>query len=839
MNAKEYTIHSPNQIIAFHFAVEDAKPCYWITYNSRPVIENSTLGLAFKDKSYFGSPVQLLSFKADYFNNYWHAPVGTDSLIKDEYNQGTFTLNEPGLKGKEIAIEVRVYDDGVGFRYRFPGNESNSGYEIVAEQTEFNVSPNDSVWWIDADAFAYEGLYHHTKTDAAIFATTPITFEKADGLVYCIHEAELRDYPEMNLINSVTAPGHFISQLRMDPDSICAHVSVPSKSPWRVVIIGKDAGVIATSHLVQNLCAPSVIKDVSWIKPLKFNGIWWGMHTGYYTWEASTRHGATTERTKNYLDFAHEHHLGGTLVEGWNEGWETWKPNKAPKQNYLKAYPDFNLPELAEYANIHNVELVGHHETGGNIPDYEHQVDTAFALYEQLGIHYVKTGYAGTILPLGYPHHGQYLVRHFENIVKKAAEHHIMLDVHESIKPTGLDRTFPNLLTQEAGRGNEWNATFNYIPPYQHTVLPFARMVAGPFDYTPGIFKLNHSPEKDKRVPGTLARELAYYVVLYSPMTMVADMIENYKGNPAFSFLERAPASWDETKVLKAKIGSIAIFARRKGSEWYLGGVTNQHARLESLPLSFLKPNKKYTLTQYSDSKTTNYYENPEAIAIQKFRVSNKDTISIAMAGAGGFAAIIEEEKTNSKYPNVVAFNKQSRQLYATFKQQKEFGDYSVASSAKGSKITLENTYHKSYPASGDGALVDGKVGDIHSGFENWQGFYGCDIDAIIDYGQPTDIQEISCKFLFDPSNWIYAPDIVTYWGSEDGVTFEKLYMQFIDNKKLLGDVEKKCEDVHVKLASARLRYLKMTAHNWGNCPNGFPGAGQESWIFTDEIITH
>jgi len=411
----------------------------------------------------------------------------------------------------------------------------------------------------------------------------------------------------------------------------------PLKSPWRVILIAKEAAALLKSHVIINLNPPSKIEDTSWIHPMKYVGIWWGMHIGTYTWHSGPKHGATTGRAKKYIDFAAAHGIQGVLIEGWNVGWDSWLSGNNV-QDYTKSYADFDLEEVVRYARKKGVEIIGHHESGGNVPAYERQLQAALDYYQKLGIHAVKTGYAGKMHPRGQHHHGQWMVRHYRKVAEEAAKRQIMIDAHEPIKPTGVRRTWPNFMTREGARGMEYNAWSEGNPPEHTTILPFTRFLAGPMDYTPGIFNIKFDPSGKHRVYTTLAKQLALYVVLYSPMQMAADLIENYENQPAFKFIEDVPVDWDETVPLAAKIGDYVSVARRQGDNWYVGTITDEHPRRINIPLSFLEKGKSYLATIYEDSNQTDYDSNPTAISISTRRVTAADTLQARMVTSGGQA---------------------------------------------------------------------------------------------------------------------------------------------------------------------------------------------------------
>jgi alpha-glucosidase len=701
----------------------------------------------------------------------------------------------------------------------------------------FRFAQNDSAWWIPSDEFAYESLYRKNSLSEINEAATPLTVETADGKYLCLHEAALYNYSEMYLQNAGTGTPDFFAGLWPDPDSICARVTAPFSTPWRCVIIANDAPSLMESHLVQNLNEPCKIEDVSWIKPLKFVGIWWGLHLGKQTWYAGENHGATTVRTKEYADFAAKHNIGGVLAEGWNLGWETWASGVEAKQDFCTAYPDFNLEEVVEYCKSNNVEFVAHHETGGNIPEYEKQLEKALKLCNKLGIHYLKTGYAGPIIPEGYHHHGQFMVNHFQKVVEMAAKYQICLDVHESIKPTGIDRTWPNLMSQEAARGNEWNATYKATPPYHATILPFTRFVAGPYDYTPGIFNINHSPESNKRLYCTRSYQMALFVVFFSPMMMVSDMIENYKNQPEFKFLEQVPCTWDKTDVLSAVPGDFVCVARKSGEVWFVGTVSDENCRMVKIPLSFLDKGKDYVAEIYCDDISTNWETNPNKVEIASYKVISTDTIYAAVAKAGGNTVILRPAKPEDKnLVGISANNKQAKEKMIVFEKQKTYGVASGDHLAVGKNVKLSVPYSQKYPASGANALTDGKRGN-HNLNENWQGFEGTDVEITIDLGEIKKIKSVKTSFLDSPNDWIFYPQKLEFLFSEDGNSY-KSQSQIPVQPTLEKDSKiTSIQELGPDNLSISTRYIKIKISATKTCPDWHYGKGKKAWLFCDEVV--
>lgn len=836
--ASEFTIASPDGRLRIKVAIDGGSPYYEVYSDTQIVVRKSYFSFGFKDQTPLGLGLVVTDCQYNSIDTSWETICGTDKVVRNSYGEHIITFTEPVKHGRTLKVFTRAYNDGVAFRYEL-SNWKNKDMEIVSENTQFNFPANDSAWWIPADEFAYESLYRHTPLSQIEDCNTPITIETSTGLYLSIHEAALSNYSEMTLKRQRNKSLSLVSKLWPGPDSICATVPSPFTTPWRTIQISRTPGGLIESHLIQNLNEPCALKDVSWIKPLKFVGIWWGMHTGKYTWSEGPKHGATTARTKQYIDFAAAHNFGGVLAEGWNKGWETWASGKIPSQDFSTPYPDFDLEEICTYAIKKKVNFISHHETGGNIPEYERQMEDAFALCQKQGIHYLKTGYAGTIIPKGYHHHGQYMVNHFQKVVETAAKYLICLDVHESSKPTGLDRTWPNLLSQEAARGNEWNATYNATPPYHEAILPFTRFLAGPYDYTPGIFRINHTPEQSKRLYCTIANQLALSVVQFSPIMMASDMIENYENNPAFKFLEDVPSSWDETKVIDAHIGHYIAIARRKADKWFIGAICDEHCYLIKQPLSFLDKNTTYLASIYSDSTSTDWEINPESNEIGKYLVTNLDTIYSTLAKAGGQAIELSLATPSDiqKYPRIRMYNMQASQKMKVFFKQKTFGDNHISHLGLNKPLILATKYSSQYPGSGKNSLVDGIRGTCNFSNGAWQGYQGVDLSATIDLKQITEIDSIKTGFLYSPNDWIFFPSKVEFLISSDGVNFSAIGSDSTKNEQPANMNIRHIKDFKALPGHIKARYVKVIATNIKICPSWHTGAGQKAWMFCDEIM--
>lgn len=837
---KNIILTSPDNINQIAFFLENGKPFYEISANKNIIIKKSGFSFEFKNQPTLDDSLFVESIERSSFDELWKPVCGCDSLVRNHYNQVKIFLKETGGMQRHFVFVMRAYNDGVAFRYEFLKSKTNDSLFITAENTSFCFAENATAWWIPSNEFAYESLYRNTPLSKIKDANTPMTIQTKSGYFMSLHEAALLDYSEMTLRQIENDTLSFISSLWPESDSVCARVKTPFVTPWRCLIIGRNAGDIIHSHLIENLNEPCKIKDVSWIKPLKFIGIWWGMHIKKYSWYAGKNHGATTERVKKYIDFAAAHGIGGVLAEGWNQGWETWASGVKPVQDFCKAYPDFDLEEVVRYAKQKNIEFILHHETGGNIPEYERQLDSAMALCQRLGIHYLKTGYAGPIIPEAYHHHGQYMVRHFQKVVETAARYHICLDVHESIKPTGLDRTWPNLLTQEAARGNEWNATYKATPPYHCAILPFTRFVAGPFDYTPCIFYINHSPDMNKRLYCTLSYQLAQLVVFYSPMMMVSDMIENYENQPAFQFVEEVPCTWDATVVCNANPGHYVTIARKSKDRWFIGSLVDEQCHLLKIPLSFLDKGKKYVAEIYSDSETTNWETNPQAIEIDTYFVNSQDTICAAVSKAGGHCMIIKPMNIATKYhtKNLAVYNQSSQSKMNIFKTIKTYGNYTISHLALHKNVMLKNAFSNQYAASGKNALSDGVRGNYNYSTGDWQGFEGTDVDATIDLQKQIPVSKISVGFLQSINDWIFYPKKIEYFISNDGAAFEKVgeFAYNISSSEETVNTTS-IKDFSILLNKKSAKFIRVKATNIKTCPPWHPGKGKKAWLFVDELI--
>lgn len=648
-------VSSPDHKMAVEFSLTaDGQPLYKTWFNGKLVIADSHLGFALKDLPPLQAGFKIASAKLSSVDQTWEQPWGEEHFIKNKYNQLKIALVETSALKRTIIIVFRVYDNGVGFRYELPKQTNLNNIEITDELTQFNFAEDAAAWWTPALAGEqYEYLYHNTMISKMGLVLTPITMKSASGLYFTVHEAALHNYSTMNLTSAASGGKINASLVPLTKQTnVKVQLTLPAVTPWRTLQVSETAGGLVTNYLTLNLNEPNKLGDVSWVKPGKYVGVWWEMHLEKTSWATGPKHGATTENTKKYIDFAAKYGFFGVLVEGWNTGWdgEWWK--NGDKFNFTTPTPDYDINELSRYGKEKGVFVIGHHETGAGVDNYERQLEPAYKFLADHNMHGVKTGYveSGELLTNGFYHHGQRFVQHQQKVIDMAAKYHIMLDAHETVKDTGERRTYPNFVSREVARGQEYNAWSKDggNPPNHLTILPFTRMLAGPMDYTPGIFQLTLPSRPVNQVNATLANQLALYVVIYSPIQMAADLPENYEKHlDAFQFIRDVPADWETTRVLEGEIGQYATFARkeRNGTNWFVGGVTNEYARTSTINLSFLDAGKQYKARIYKDAKDTNYLLNPEAYEIEERTVTSKDELSIPLAAGGGVAISLIQVK--------------------------------------------------------------------------------------------------------------------------------------------------------------------------------------------------
>jgi alpha-glucosidase len=651
--SQSYTVSSPDGKIVITFDLINGTPFYSVQKDSKPIILKSALGMRLKGELQLDKGFQVASIKNSTFNETWTQPWGEQKEILNHYNEMVVDLSAKSGKEKKLSIIFRAFDDGVGFRYIIPGQSGISEIEIMDELSEFKLAGDHTSWWNKAYQWnRYEYLYESSPVSKIDTVHTPFTMQTSDGLFLSIHEAALTDYASMTLANN----GDLVLEADLVPwsDGVKVKGKAPLKTPWRTLQIAESAGNLITSYLILNLNEPNKLGDVSWVEPGKYVGIWWEMHLDKSSWASGTKHGATTKNAKKFIDFAAENGFKGVLVEGWNLGWDgNWIEN-GDKFIFTKTYDDFDIKEVTAYAAKKGVGLIGHHETGGGVLNYESQLEEAFAFYKSLGVKAVKTGYVNyaqgikrideTGQTQGEWHHGQFMVQHYRRVVEVAAKNKIMVDVHEPVKDTGIRRTYPNMMTREGARGQEYNAWSpdGGNPPDHTTILPFTRLLGGPMDFTPGIFDLLFEKAKpNNRVNTTLAKQLALYVVLYSPLHMAADLIENYKANPEpFKFIKDVPTDWETTIALNGAIGHYVTIARkdRQSEDWYLGSITDEETREFEIRLDFLESGMDYTAEIYRDGKDADWKTNPYDIEIVKQNVDNLTTLTVRLAPGGGQA---------------------------------------------------------------------------------------------------------------------------------------------------------------------------------------------------------
>ncbi len=661
---------------------KNGAPLYSVSLNKKMVIRPSSMGFIFSDNDNFNSGFTVLSSEKKAVDETWKPVWGEVSRIRNRYEQLTVHLKQSSTN-RLLDVAFRVFADGVGFRYQFPKQALIKYFVVSKELTQFNLTGDHKAFWIPGDYDTNEYPYTTSKiseidnkelvensTAIAVRVApdryavqTPLMMKSDDGLYINIHEAALVNYPAMQLH---VDRGTYSLTCSLVPDAVGnkAYLHAPFHTPWRTIIVSDKAADILTSKIILNLNDTSAIQNTSWIHPMKFVGVWWEMQTGKGTWNYSDdpdstnangqlipngRHSANTENVKRYIDFASANGIKGVLVEGWNTGWEDWfgfwKENVF---DFVTPYPDFNVKEIEDYAKEKNVLMIMHNETSGSATNYERQMDTAFRFMNTFGYPAVKTGYVGKIIPRGEHHDGQWMVNHYLRSIEKAASYQVMIDIHEPMRPTGLQRTWPNFMACEAARGNEYNAFSTGNAPDHETILPFTRLMGGPMDYTPGIFKIKYySSDSTKQVHTTLAKQLALYVTFYSPLQMAADLPENYKAHmDAFQFIKDVPVEWDDTKIIAAEPGDyVAIARKQKNSDnWFIGAITDENARTINADLSFLDKGKKYTATIYEDAPEANWKTNPEAYNIKKIQVSSTSHIALKLAPGGGAAVSVMQQ---------------------------------------------------------------------------------------------------------------------------------------------------------------------------------------------------
>ena len=630
-------VTSPDGTIRLAFAVDSAgRMTYSVTDGGVRLFEPSRLGFEAAEAD-LGGGFAVEHVSRTSVDETWTQPWGENKENRSRYNEMAVRLCNGG--GVRLTLRFRVFDDGLGFRYEYEACGADS-LRVTDELTEFRFAADGDSWTIPASFDTYELLYRKLPLSELADANTPATF-KVGGLYGSIHEAALYDFPEMTLRK--TDGLAFKSDLAPLPDGTKAHVGNKFTTAWRTVQLAPDAVGLINSSLILNLNEPSKIGDTSWIRPMKYVGVWWGMHLGVETWAMDDRHGATTENAKRHIDFAAANNIQGVLFEGWNEGWENWGGSQS--FDFTKPYADFDIAEIVRYARERGIEIIGHHETGGNIPDYERQLERAVKWYADLGIHNLKTGYAGGISG-GNNHHGQYMVRHYQHVVETAAKYRMTVNAHEPIKDCGIRRTWPNMMSREGARGKEWDAWSAGNPPSHEVTLPFTRLLAGPMDFTPGSM-FSAQPEDNRSTganpmgTGTRAYQMALYVVFESPLQMLADNPVLYRReHPCTEFLAAVPTTWDSLRVLHAACGREVVVARRKGDKWYVGGITNDRPYTTEIALDFLPAGRTFTMTSFEDGVNADLQATDYRKRVREVDAST--VVKVEMVRNGGWAAVIE-----------------------------------------------------------------------------------------------------------------------------------------------------------------------------------------------------
>lgn len=676
-------LFSPDKLLKMEFGLNaSGTPVYELVYKNNTIISPSELGIETRELN-LNSGFTVAEVVTSSVDETWQPVLGEYQNIRNNYNELKVTLLH-AASGVKLNLIFRLFNDGLGFRYALPFQNNIGYFELMSENTQFNLNGDHTAYWISGDFDSQEYPYNQTllseidnekvnmnngialKSIGGRYSVqSPLLLKTANKIFINIFEAAVDNYPVMHLdLTKSENKFSFSALLPGNTVNSKAFLRTPFQSPWRTIIVSDDArNIIAANRMILNLNEPNKIPNAeSWVKPMKYVGIWWEMHAGIATWDymgpqsmyspeliatatPSGKHGATTANTKRYIDFAAKHGFDGVLVEGWNIGWEDWFGKwKEDVFDFVTPYPDFDLNEVYQYAKSKGVKMLMHHETSGSVANYERHLDRAMQLMKQYEYPGVKTGYVGRIIPRGEFHDGQIMVNHFNHVVKRMAENQLMVNSHESTRPTGMHRTYPNYVAAEAARGNEFNAWSGGNPPAHETILPFTRLMGGPMDYTPGIFeiKLNiYSPENIAQVRTTLAKQLALYVTMYSPLQMAADLPQNYeKYLDAFQFIKDVAVDWQDTRVLEAEPNDYLTIARKaKGSEdWYLGAITDENARTSEIKLDFLTPGKKYKAVIYTDGKDADWKSNPKSYSIRTQEVTSKSSLKLQLAKGGGAA---------------------------------------------------------------------------------------------------------------------------------------------------------------------------------------------------------
>jgi alpha-glucosidase len=649
------TVASPDGRTVVTVEVREGRASYSVHRDRRLLMTPSMLGFELRGTRSLRDSLQIIDTTRSSVDESWAQPWGEVARVRNRHNELKVGFQEVTAGARRFTVAFRVFDDGIGFRYEIPTQPGLSEMLVENELTQFSFADDARVWWIPSNRSRLdrsEMLYSSSPLSVTDSVQTPLTMETRDGRTFVvIHEAHLVDYPRMFLRGPRMEGRTLHAALAPMSGGLKARRATPFESPWRTIQIADRATHLAPSLLGLKLNPPSAIASTDWIKPMKYVGIWWGMHINTMTWHSGPKHGATTANTRRYIDFAAANGIGGVLVEGWNVGWDgDWIQN-ANAFSFTQPYPDYDLAGLAAYAKSKGVKLIAHNETSGGLTNYERQLDSAYSLYRSLGIDAIKSGYVADDLE-GHSHYSQHAVRHHRRVIETAARYGIMLNVHEPIHDTGERRTWPNMMTREGARGMEYNAWSGEggNPPEHETILFFTRLLAGPMDFTPGVFDIliergTGRPRRadESRIRTTLAKQLALYVVLYSPMQMAADLPENYERQPAFQFIRDVAVDWDTTRVVDGRIGDYVVVARkaRNSAEWFLGAITDEEARTFNVPLSFLPRGRSYVAEVYADGPGAHWLTNPLPVAISRINVTSQSTLTVRLAAGGGQAVRI------------------------------------------------------------------------------------------------------------------------------------------------------------------------------------------------------
>jgi len=658
---QSWQLASPDGELVVIVSLNQAALSYQVNYRKQSVLRASKLGLQFKNQGVLQGQLMVDAANTRSNDSQWQPVWGQNAQVRDHFNELTLSLRESVAPARRFTMVFRSYNDGVAFRYQVPAQAALQGDLVITDElTEFAFARNFSSWWIEAYRdLSFEYQYPNSALSSVTVAHTPLTLTD-DEMAVAVHEAALVDYASMTLRNitdnHITLKADLMPWGGREGASVDrVYTKAPFQTPWRTIQVAPNAAALLNSSLILNLNEPMAAgTDTSYIKPGKYMGIWWEMHIGEKDWSPGQKQGATTARALQYIDFASQHDIDGVLVEGWNQGWEGEWWQRAPTFSFTKPVQGFDIEQVATYAKQKGVQLIGHHETAAGISYYEQQMPAALAYYQDLGVHSVKMGYVGKRLDGKEWHDGQFMVQHFARLVKQAAQHQLMVNAHETVKDTGLSRTYPNLMTRESVRGMEYNGgspdTGNL--PNHTVIIPFTRGLSGPIDFTPGIFNFNYQKHRPyNRVPSTLANQLALYVTLYSPLQMVADLPENYQPagrlHPAFAFIDAVPTDWRQSRALAGKIGQYLVMARqdKHSDRWFVGATSNEEARTLTVKLDFLPAGQPYLLTAYQDAADAHWRHNPMAYQIKNSTVSGGDSLTLQLSAGGGAALILTPVK--------------------------------------------------------------------------------------------------------------------------------------------------------------------------------------------------